>query len=49
MAHDSDFKHGSMDISAHRRSYAGFLAFTKWSLIGILLIMVLLAFFRTHH
>ena len=48
MSHDSDFQHGSMDISAHQRSYAGFLSFTKWSLIGILLIMVLLAIFRTH-
>ena len=48
MSQDSEFKHGSMDISAHLRGYAGFLTFTKWSLIGILLIMVLLAIFRTH-
>jgi hypothetical protein len=48
MSHDSDYKPGSMDISAHRRGYAGFLSFSKYSLIGILLIMVLLALFRTH-
>ena len=48
MAQDSDFKHGSMDISQHRRGYAGFLTFTKWSLGGILLIMIFLAIFRTH-
>ena len=48
MAHESDYKPGSMDISAHQRAYAGFLSFTKWSLIGILIIMVLLAVFRTH-
>ena len=48
MAQDSDFQHGSMDISAHQRAYGGFLTFTKWSLIGILLIMVFLAIFRTH-
>ena len=48
MAHDSDFKHGQMDISQHQRGYAGFLTFTKWSIIGILLIMVFLAIFRTH-
>ena len=48
MTQDSDYKHGSMDISQHVRGYAGFLTFTKWSLIGILLIMVLLAIFRTH-
>jgi hypothetical protein len=48
MAHDSDYKPGSMDISQHLRAYAGFLTFTKWSLIGILAIMVFLAIFRTH-
>jgi hypothetical protein len=48
MAQDSDYKPGSMDISQHQRSYAGFLTFTKWSLIGILAIMIFLAFFRTH-
>lgn len=48
MAHDSDYKPGSMDISQHQRAYGGFLTFTKWSLIGILAIMVFLAIFRTH-
>ena len=48
MAHESEHQPGSMDISQHKKSYAGFLTFSKWSLIGILLIMVLLAVFRTH-
>ena len=48
MAHDSDYKPGSMDISQHQRAYAGFLTFAKWSTIGVLLIMVFLAIFRTH-
>ena len=48
MADHSEYKPGSMDISQHRRSYSGFLSFTKWSLIGILFIMVMLAIFRTH-
>ena len=48
MAHESEHQPGSMDISQHKKSYAGFLTFSKWSLIGILLIMVLLAIFRTH-
>ena len=48
MADHSDYKPGSMDISQHRRAYAGFLSFSKWSLIGILLLMVFLAIFRTH-
>ena len=46
LPHDSDT--GSMDISQHQRAYAGFLTFAKWSLIGIVLIMIFLAIFRTH-
>ncbi len=48
MAHEQDYQPGSMDISQHKKSYLGFLAFTKYSLVGILLIMVFLAVFRTH-
>jgi Bacterial aa3 type cytochrome c oxidase subunit IV len=45
---DSDYQPGSMDISQHKRAYEGFLTFTKYSLVGIFLIMALLAVFRTH-
>lgn len=48
MAHDSDYQSGSMDITQHKKAYAGFITFTKWSFAGIMLIMVLLALFRTH-
>jgi hypothetical protein len=48
MAHDSDYQPGSMDISQHKKAYAGFLTFTKYSFSGIMLIMILLALFRTH-
>jgi hypothetical protein len=48
MAHESDYQPGSMDISAHKKSYAGFLTFSKWSFAGIMLIMIFLALFRTH-
>ena len=48
MAKDSEYKHGSMDIGQHLRAYSGFLSLSKWSLIGILLLMALLAIFRTH-
>jgi hypothetical protein len=48
MAHESDYQPGSMDISQHKKSYLGFLAFSKYSLIMVLLIMVFLAVFRTH-
>ena len=39
---------GSMDITEHQRTWLGFLAVTKWSLIAILLIMGLMAIFRVH-
>ncbi len=48
MAHDTDYQPGSMDISQHRKFYGGFITFTKWSFAGIMLIMVLLAIFRTN-
>jgi hypothetical protein len=48
MAHESEYQHGSMDISAHKKAYSGFLTGSKWTFGFILLIMVLLALFRTH-
>jgi hypothetical protein len=47
--HDSHFTPGSMDISAHKRGYAAFLTGVKWTLGLILLLMIFLAFFRTHN
>jgi hypothetical protein len=44
----SDFQPGSMDISQHKKTYAGFLAGSKWTFIFIMAIMVFLAIFRTH-
>jgi hypothetical protein len=43
-----DQAHGSMDISAHKKTWAGFTSLVKWSMIGIILVMVFLALFRTH-
>ena len=48
MAHESEYQHGSMDISAHKKAYAGFLTGSKWTFGFVLLIMVFLALFRTH-
>ena len=48
MAHESDYQPGSMDISAHKKAYAGFLTGSKWTFGFILLIMIFLAIFRTH-
>lgn len=48
MAHESDYQPGSMDISAHKKAYEGFLTGSKWTFGFVLLIMVFLAIFRTH-
>lgn len=49
MASDNQhYEHGQMDISSHTRAWAGFVAFVKWSTIGCLLIVALLAVFRTN-
>jgi Bacterial aa3 type cytochrome c oxidase subunit IV len=48
MSHDSDYKPGSMDISQHQRAYAGFLTGSKYVFILVALIVVFMAFFRTH-
>jgi hypothetical protein len=42
-----DYNAGQMDISDHIKGWQGFTTFVKWSIVGILLIMVLLAIFRT--
>jgi hypothetical protein len=48
MAHESDYQPGSMDISAHKKAYAGFLTGSKWVFGFVMLIMIFLAVFRTH-
>lgn len=50
MAHDdSHYVHGSMDISQHKRGYAGFVTGVKWTLFLIILLLIFMAAFRTHH
>ena len=39
----SDHAHGSMDIRAQEKTFAGFMAFTKWGVILILAILIFLA------
>ena len=48
MAHESEHQPGTMDISAHKKAYAGFLTGSKWTFGFVLLIMIFLAVFRTH-
>jgi hypothetical protein len=43
-----DYQPGSMDISQHQKSWANFITFVKWSMGGILLIVLYLAIFRTN-
>lgn len=43
-----DYKPGSMDISGHLRTWHGFVTFTKWAVIFNVLVLALLAIFRTH-
>ena len=39
MAH----KHGSMDVKEHEKTFAGFVNFTKWSVIVIVGLLIFLA------
>ncbi len=48
-AHGDTSEHsGGMDITDHKKTWLGFIRGVRWSLIGILAIMVVLAIFRTH-
>lgn len=40
---------GAMDISGHIQTWLSFWAATKWSVVGITVILILLAIFRTHN
>jgi len=48
MAGDHGADGGSMDISQHRKTWAGFVRFTTWSIALIALLMFVLMLFRTH-
>jgi len=43
-----DHQPGSMDISQHKKSYAGFLTGSKWTFLLVMGIVIFLAIFRTH-
>ena len=45
---DSHDDRGSMDITQHLKAWAGFTGFVQWSILGICVVMILLAIFRTH-
>lgn len=41
----AEHKHGEMDIDVQEKTFDGFMNFTKWSVIVILLVLVFLAVF----
>lgn len=44
--HSSD--EGTMDISDHLKTWNGFLSLVKWVIVGNVILLALLAMFRTH-
>lgn len=44
---DDEHKIGSMDTTAQEKTFAGFMTVTKWIVIGIVVLLILLALFRT--
>ncbi len=40
---DQDHEHGTMDIEVQEKSFEGFVKFTTYSVIGILVFLVFLA------
>ena len=49
LLHQEPGQMGTMDLKEHLATWHGFLAFVKWQVIGIVIIMILLAIFRTNH
>jgi hypothetical protein len=39
---------GTTDMTEHLKTWHGFLSFMKWQAIGAIVVLVLLAIFRTH-
>ena len=42
-----DYKHGTMDITTQEKTFAGFVAWTKWSVIVIFAVLIFLAIFAS--
>jgi hypothetical protein len=43
--HGAGEAHPAMDMKQHQATYHGFMALTKWSTIGIVILLVLMAVF----
>jgi len=46
--HHHGHNEGTMDLTDHYKTWNGFWAATKWSSIGLIILAVLLAIFRTN-
>ena len=44
-----NWRGGHTDMKEHIRTWQGFMKFMKWQVIGIIILMALLAIFRTHN
>tara|TARA_E500000081_G_C6097306_1_gene335789 strand:+ start:682 stop:843 length:162 start_codon:yes stop_codon:yes gene_type:complete len=44
-ANMSEYQEGSMDISEHRRTWAGFVKLTQITIISVVVLLVLMALF----
>ncbi|WP_223423205.1 aa3-type cytochrome c oxidase subunit IV [Tateyamaria pelophila] len=43
----AEYKHGEMDVKEHEKTFDGFMKFTTWSVVVILVIIVGMAIFIT--
>jgi hypothetical protein len=41
----AEHKQGDMDISDHERTFEGFVNWTKWTVLAIVVILILMAVF----
>ncbi len=41
----AEHKHGEMDISEQEKTFDGFVSWTNWSVIGIVVLLILMAIF----
>lgn len=42
-----DYKEGSMDITEQEKTFNGFIQFTKWGVILVVLVLLFLAVFNS--
>ena len=43
----AEHKHGEMNIADHEKTFAGFMKFTTWTVVWIIVLLILMAIFIT--